>query len=92
MAQDTQQAIGAPKTGSAEADALVAHLEALVRDTEETLRSQMVGVEEVSEFCLRTGLNALTAQIAEENGETHVFTAPSALPKKPKVKRVRIAI
>lgn len=81
-----------PRIGTDEAEALVADLERRIAETEATMAEQLVSTEEASNFCIRTGLSALTEQIRKENGSDLMFTRKPEPQKKPKKKRVRVAI
>ena len=82
----------APRVGTDEAEQFVADLERRIAATEATMAEQLASPDEVSDFCMKTGLNALTQQLRKEVGSDLVYTKKPEPQKKPKKKRMRVAI
>ena len=83
-----------PRVGTPDAEKFIAELEARVASMEKTLEEQMVGLDEITEYSNKKGLNSLTAKLAKEAGSDRVFTQkPEAvINRKKKVKRVRVKL
>ncbi|MEM9044521.1 MAG: hypothetical protein AAGC81_07480 [Pseudomonadota bacterium] len=83
-----------PRVGTPAAEKFIEELEARVASMEKTLEEQMVGLDEITEYANKKGLNSLTSKLANEAGSDRVFTKkPEAvMKKKKKKKRVRMAL
>lgn len=84
---------GVPRVGTPAAEKFIEELEARVASMEKTLEEQMVGLDEITQYANKKGLNSLTSKLAQEAGSDRVFTRkPEAVLKKKKKKRVRMAL
>ena len=87
---DNENPAGAPKSGTAEAEAFVAALEARVQATETKIAEDFISLEEAESFSLKSGLSALTTQLRKENGDDLIYTKKPESPKKKRTKKKRM--